>query len=358
MFWGPWVERYWSKKTWVWRTQLLTTVLLLIAGVLLKSTYFLPATLLVFFSMAFCSATHDIALDGYYMDALNPEDQARFVGIRSTAFRLAMIFCNGALLVLAGVFEQRGLALTTGWMLTLWLAATLFGILAIYGYWAMPSTNQAKVFLSHAKQPPFFEAWSTFFKQKNILSIVLFFIFYRFTEAMLSKMAAPFLLDPHEKGGLGLSTLEVGLIWGNAGILALVIGGVLGGYLVSVYGLRRCIWPMVATMTVPNFFYIWAAWALPRAGFVYALTIAEQFGYGFGMAGYMVFAMQVCRKSPFSTSHYAIVTGIMALGAMIAGITSGFVQAQVGYLGFFIIACCFTLPSLALVGLIPVEDHA
>lgn len=360
MFWGPWVEMRLTKRKWVGRSQLTVAILLFLVSFFIQSPFFLASTLALFFAMAFASATHDIALDGYYMLALKSEDQAFFVGIRSTFFRLAMIFSNGVLVVLFGFFEKSGKTIQSSWAIVLQVAALIYAVLMLYAYRVMPHAEKdmdRSVNPENFKWSSLKEAGLSFFRQPKIISVLLFLLLYRFGEAMLTKMAAPFLLDPREKGGMGLTTIDVGLIWGNVGVISLVLGGVLGGILISKHGLKKCIWPMVITMTLPNFFYIWAAWFLPPISFVYAITIAEQFGYGFGMAAYMVFALKVCQNSKYSTSHYAIATGFMALGAMIAGIASGYLQAGLGYIGFFIAASLMTLPGMAMVWFIPLDGE-
>ncbi|HAR43635.1 MAG TPA: MFS transporter [Bdellovibrionales bacterium] len=354
MFWGPLVDMNGRKRSWVLGMQILITLALIACAFAITTESFLAISLCIFLVTAFFSATHDIALDGYYMLALRQEHQAFFMGIRSTFFRLAMVFSNGVLVMIAGYYEKSGISISESWRIALLTGALVYGILMVYAFVVMPNLeNDGPV--STEGGPSFIEAVRSFFKQPKIVPILLFILFYRFGESMLTKMAGPFLLDPQAAGGIGLDTLQVGMILGNVGVICLVAGGLIGGIAISRYGLRRCAWPMVLVMTIPNLFYIWVAYAQPGAGAIYVLTALEQFGYGFGMASYMVFAMYCSQGSKFATSHYAIVTGLMALGAMLAGISSGYIQKSVGYFWFFVIVCIATIPGMILLKFIPLD---
>jgi PAT family beta-lactamase induction signal transducer AmpG len=166
-------------------------------------------------------------------------------------------------------------------------------------------------------------------------------------------MAGLFLLDSRAAGGLGFDSLQAGTVLGTCGVIALVAGGILGGIVVSRFGLRRCLWPMALMMHVPNLMYVWAAAVQPGPGAMVFIVSVDQFAYGFGLASYMVYTMYVCRASRFRTSHYAIVTALMALGAMLAGIVSGFLQPRLGYLGFFVAVCVLTVPGMVLLAFLP-----
>jgi PAT family beta-lactamase induction signal transducer AmpG len=353
MLWGPLVDSYSSKRKWVQSTQLAITILLGLSALAIGTEHFLVLTLLIFFITAFFSATHDNALDAYYLIALPREAQAYFVGIRSTFFRLAMIFCTGGLVVLAGVLEEKGVSVVGSLKIALLTAALLYGLLMLYARWAAPSLpDDTQV----SERPPFREAFGTFFSQPKIGVILLFVLLYRFSESMLSKLSSVFLLDPKEVGGLGLTTVQVGVIIGNIGMISLVVGGLLGGFTISKFGFKRCIWPMVLTMHIPNLFYLWAAHTQPGPTAVGAVVGVESFAYGFGLAAYMVFLMNISQRSRFKASHYAIATGIMALGAMLAGIASGYVQKFLGYPGFFTVVCLMSIPGMILIPLLPAEE--
>lgn len=370
MFWAPMVDLKASRRQWVFAMQILIAVSLMASAFFVTSPQFLVITLGIFVVTAFFSATHDIALDGYYLVTLDKEQQAFFVGIRSTFFRLAMIFCTGALVIFAGSLEKSGTPIAESWKWALALGAGIYAALAFYARWAMPkspldravgstppSSSVTTLAASSASQdrPGFSEAFRSFFAQKQVGIILLFILLYRFGESMLGKMSGLFLLDTRSDGGLGLDVVQVGMITGNVGVISLVVGGLLGGMAISRFGLRACLWPMVLAMNLPNFLYIWAAYAQPGTGAVYGIIALDQFGYGFGLASYLVYVMYICQGSRFQASHYAIASGLMALGAMTAGITSGYLQKYLGWYGFFGAVCLFTIPGIVLLQLIPLD---
>ena len=361
MFWGPLVDLNGRKRNWVLSTQAFIVLAIIACALAVTTQSFLVVTLSIFFVTAFLSATHDVALDGYYMLALPRHKQAFFMGITSTFFRLAMIFVNGVLVILAGRWENRGLPIPESWRAALLVGAAVYAVFFVYALFVMPPVDHDRPVRSSVAgnssngTASFLDAIRSFFAQPKIVPILLFILFYRFGESMLNKMAGPFLLDKREVGGMGLETLQVGMILGNVGVICLVTGGLVGGILISRYGLRRCVWPMVLVMNIPNLFYIWVAHTQPGIGAVYVLTALEQFGYGFGMASYMVFTMYAAQSTGYCTSHYAIVTGLMALGAMFAGITSGFLQQAVGYTWFFVTVCLSTIPGMILLRFIPLD---
>lgn len=361
MFWGPWVDLVSTRLRWIRAMQLLLTVGMGAVALSLSSDSFLVLSLCVLTLCALASATHDIALDGYYMLALRTEQQAAFSGIRNTGFRLGWLFVTGGLVFLAGWWEERGLPVARSWQYAILVGAAVYGLFALYAWWAAPvvATDRPGGADDRAggSRSSFGDVFRTFFALPQIGLVLAFILLYRVGEVMLTKMAGPFLLDARADGGLGLTTVQVGSVMGVVGTIALLAGGLLGGYLIARFGLRRMMWPMVWVMTIPNFPYVWAAYAQPDVSWVYLLTGAEYFGYGFGLASYMVYLMLLCQRSRYPTAHYAICTALMALGGMGAGIASGYLQTAYGYLAFFIIACLATIPGIVLVGLLmPAED--
>jgi PAT family beta-lactamase induction signal transducer AmpG len=367
MLWAPAIEFYRSRRFWILFTQAIVTVSLAAAAFMTESPHFLIATLAVFAVTAFASATHDTALDGYYMLALRPDRQAFFVGIRSSAFRLAMLFANGVLVMLAGYWAETSGSITGGWRTSLLVGAGLYGVLFLYAFIAMPAVATDRPVATAAavvaratsrRSQEFVEALASFFRQKHAWIIVVFILFYRFSESMVSKMMGPFFLDPIEKGGLGLSTLQVGMIMGQVGMFSLTLGGLIGGIIISRTGLKKLIWPMVFGMHVPILAYIWAAYTQPHLQWVYLITAIDQFGYGFGMAAYTIFVMEIASASKYATSHFAIGTALMSLGAMGAGILSGYLQVAVGYPHFFVGVCICAIPGIAIIPFLPYREDS
>ena len=357
MLWGPLVDLTASKRSWTLAMQVAISAGLLAVALAVTSTYFFPLTLALLAALAFLSATHDIALDGYYLVSLPQESQAFFLGISNASFRLAWIFCTGTLVILAGLWERSGVAVANAWMRTIIVGALIYGALAVYASWAMPRSPLDRPARARAAgdSPGYADAFRTFFSQPGSVSIVLFILLYRFGESMLSKMTGLFMLDPRSAGGLGFDTVQVGAVLGSCGVISLILGGVLGGIAVSRIGVRRCLWPMALFMHVPNLMYVWAAAHQPGVSIMYVIAAVDQFAYGFGLSAYMVYIMTICQNSQYQASHYAIATGLMALGAMGAGIASGYLQSHFGYFWFFVWVCFLTLPGLVLLTQLPLE---
>jgi PAT family beta-lactamase induction signal transducer AmpG len=358
MFWAPILDLRWTKRTWVLATQ---GAMALIIGFIAYAVYrpdFFFLSLGAFMVAAFISATYDTATDGYYMLALSEKEQAFFTGLRSGFYRLAMIFGSGFLVYLAGGAETTMGSIRVGWMSVLAICSGIFMIAWLYHYAVLPypTTDLRRLTTGAIQKPAFREVFSAYFRQEKIGVLVAFILFYRLGEAMLLKLVSPFLLDSRSDGGLGLTTSEVGLVYGTVGITALVLGGVLGGWLISRYGLRRCTWPLVITMHMPDLFFVYMAWMQPSLAMVYPLVALEQFGYGMGFTVFTVYLMYSA-KGRYKTSHYAISTGIMAIGMMLPGFISGWVQQQVGYPLFFLIVCLLTIPGMLTIPLLPKRDE-
>ncbi|MBF0543925.1 MAG: MFS transporter [Candidatus Riflebacteria bacterium] len=354
MLWGPLVEGHSTKRGWIVGTQLCIIVTLILESFSITQTSFLNPTLVVLTLMAFLSATHDIAADGFYLLALSSENQAFFVGIRGSAYRLANIFTNGGLIFLAGKLqESSGAKIAQSWQYVLWISCGLYALLVGLNFLAMPRPRQDAV--RHEAFPPFAKAFREYFTQPHLLVILWFILFYRFGESMVVKMSNPFLLDAAEKGGLALSTSDVGFIGGVVGVSTLIIGGILGGIYIAKYTLKRCLWPMVFAMNLPIILYVWAAWTHPGKWGACLAVGVDNLGYGFGFAAYMVFLMFLTEGSRYRTAHYAISTGLMALGAMLAGSLSGFIQESLGYTQFFLATLILSIPGMAILPFLPLD---
>ena len=535
-FWSPFVDIMKTKRWWIVAMQSLIAVGLAGVAFSIPTTFFLQCSLALLWLVAFSSATHDISADGFYMIALNEQQQSLFVGIRSTFYRISMIVGQGALVMLAGHLEnmsgldpvvinvsnestiqkqtvdnpsegpcfvydknlffksmsaeeaknakdsaeatnarngfvslnkeenpqpekigfwQRNIsdplkeklssvfrkgeahgtnspaescAITTetirlsqkpgkeivlnirqtsgdksisllgqeryvfnddnwdkplvllfqldpraketcvaeftgssgdtphAWSITFFICAALFVCLALYHFYALPKPDKDKRVEDSNSIKAFFSSFGTFFSKKGIGLSIAFVLLYRLGEAQLTKIASPFLLDSVQDGGLGLSTSEIGFAYGTVGVIALTIGGILGGIIVSRDGLRKWLWPMVLSMNVPNLLYVYMSIKQPDSyALVCGLVGVEQFGYGFGFTAFMLYLIYISRGE-YSTSHYAICTGLMALGMMLPGMIAGWLQECVGYSNFFVWVCICTIPGMLLIKKLKVED--
>ncbi len=356
--WSPLVDLLGTKRRWIVGLQFLIGAALAGVALTLPASNFFQLSLAVFWLMAFSSATHDIAADGFYMLALSQKSQAAFVGVRSTFYRVAMIAGQGGLVYLAGMLSDRTGQPATAWALVMGGLAVAFGLLGVWHFWALPRPAADLPPLRSGRTAAefwrdFLAVFAAFFRKPGIVRILAFLLLYRFAEAQLLKLVTPFMLDPREAGGLGLKTQDVGIAYGSFGIAALTVGGLLGGWLISRVGLKKLLWPLVLCMHLPNVAYVALALWQPQGLAVVSTAIAiEQFGYGLGFTAYMVFMLMVAGEGEHKTAHYALCTGFMALGMMLPGMAAGWLQTQLGYVDFFVWVCVATIPSFAAAALI------
>ena len=362
--WSPFVDVLKSKRWWIVSMQLLMGAGLAGVAFTIPTTLFFQSTLAFFWLLAFSSATHDIAADGFYMYGMDESKQAYFIGVRSTFYRLAMIAGQGGLVYLAGKLEEMKLfgneeaSIPMAWALTFYVAAALFIIFSFYHKFSLPYPKEDQDKEVKSISNIFYDFWKTvvtFFAKKDILVILGMLLCYRLGESQLVKMASPFLLDKPEVGGLGLSTTEVGIVYGTIGVIFLTIGGILGGYAASRKGLKYWLWPMVIAINLPNLVYVYLSYALPDSFFLVCASVAvEQFGYGFGFTAYMLYQIYIS-EGEHKTAHFAFCTGLMAAGMMFPGMISGWLQELLGYQHFFIWVIICTIPSFIMVKLIHVD---
>ena len=350
--WSPFVDIIKTKRWWILAMQILMSAAMLLLPFLLPqesgeaiSSPLFFVTLIIFWITAFASATHDIAADGFYMLGLNPNKQAEFVGIRSTFYRLSSIFGQGVLVALAGYLESRTSDVHMAWKITLILSAAIFACVTLYHTRALPvpasdKTSNATTASEILKE--FGRTFVTFFRKKGVLIAMLFMLLYRLPEAFLVKMMNPFLLDSAAEGGLGMSTQDVGIIYGTVGVAALTVGGILGGIAASRWGLKKSLWPMALSLTLPCLSFVFLAAYQPDNLWIIGSCVAlDQFGYGFGFTAYMLYLIYFS-EGEFKTAHYSLCTAFMALSMMLPGLVAGYVQEWLGYTSFFVFVmiCC------------------
>ena len=325
--WSPFIDLVKTKRWWIVSMQLLMGAAFGGVAFTIPTAFWLQGTLFFFWLMAFSSATHDIAADGFYMLGLNQHHQAWFVGIRSTFYRLATIFGQGILVMIAGnlqVFYRNSIAFS--WSLMFYGVTGLFIALWLWHGYILPhpredvarkDVNASTIWLEFVK------TIRTFFQKEQVVAGILFMLLYRMPEGLLAKVSALFLIDAGHNGGLGLSPQEYGLVQGTVGVVGLTLGGILGGLCAGRDGLKRWLWPMVCAITLPDIVYVYMSYALPTGlGVINACVFLEQFGYGFGFTAYMLYLIYYSRGN-FKTSHYALCTAFMALSMMIPGLFAG-----------------------------------
>ena len=344
--WSPWIG---NTRRWMWLMQVALAVCISGVALSLLSSNWLVWCLIALTVGAFSSATYDIACDGFYMKVLDKDAQSFFVGIRSTAYRLSMIFASGVLTTLVGLLSRsNGGDLTRAWILVMLGVGGLMLIFALAHRTWLPRLSAGVSASVQHDETDWLGAFAAFIRKPGLWFILLFLLFYRLGEALLSKMTILFLKAPVETGGLGLDNAEYGLIYGTVGVGMLTIGGILGGMLVSKYGLRKCVIPLALMLNVPDLLYVWMSIVQPQSRLLIgSLVGVEQFGYGLGFTAYMVFMLQ-SSQGKFSTSHYAILTALMALGMNIPSMLSGWMQESLGYTQFCWAAVACAVPGMIL----------
>lgn len=347
--WSPLVDLFRTKRFWIWSLQFIIGVAFALVALTLPGPKFFQLSLAVFWLMAFASATHDIAADGFYLLAMPTGQQAAFVGVRSTFYRLATLSAQGGLVFLAGKLIATTGSVTTAWSLVFGLLAAVFVVVGAYHCFLLPrpeadrASAQGTDFVRE-----FFAVFAAFFRKPGIGLILAYLLLYRLAESQALKLLSPFLLDPRAAGGLGMTNEQLGIAYGTVGIIALTVGGLVGGWVISRHGLKRLLWPMIFAMHTPIAAFLLLAIYQPANLWLVSTAIAvEQFGYGFGFTAYMLYMMMVA-EGPHKTAHYAICTGFMALGMMLPGMAAGWIQDHVGYVNFFTWVLLATLPSFAV----------
>lgn len=367
-FWSPIVELLKSKRWWIVTMQLFIGAGLAGVALTLPTSFFFKGSLAFFWLLAFSSATHDIAVDGFYMMGLSESQQAFFVGIRNTFYRIAMVTGQGILVILAGYLETSKLLgdpaaghnIPLAWAFTFAVLAIAFVLFAIYHKFFLPHpTEDIQTETASFKSifQGFKETIKAYFVKNEIWTILGFLLLFRLGESQLVKMASPFLLDTASIGGLELSTSQVGLAYGTIGIIALTIGGISGGWLASKFGLKKLLWIFVLSMNVPNLVYVYLAYFQPQQYWIVVSSIAvEQLGYGFGFTAYTLYMLYVS-AGKYKTAHFAFSTGIMALGMMLPGMASGWLQEILGYQHFFVWVMLCTIPGFVMAKLIKLDKN-
>lgn len=360
--WSPFIDIFRTKRWWIISMQMLMTVLCILLTLTLPhpsaemmansqtSVGLFTWTLIFFIITAFASATHDIAADGYYMLAHNAKSQAAFVGIRSTFYRIAAIFSQGVLVYIAGVIEKDTNDIPWSWQVTLGATSVILLLVTLYHCFFLPRAaedqlRETKDFKGAMRELG--ASFATFFTKPGVVLAIVFMLLYRLSEGFLVKLCQPFLVASRDTsivngkiigGGLELSTDTVGILYGTIGVIALLVGGILGGVFIARKGLKRSIWLMAAALTLPSFVYCYLSMAQPESTWIIGSAVGfEQFGYGFGFTAYMMYMMHFS-EGKYKTAHYAICTAFMALSMMIPGFVAGSIEMAVGYTAFFWIA--------------------
>lgn len=355
--WGPFLEMYKTKKFFVYTTQLFTGLVFGLLGLTLQLDHFFSFSIAMLTIIAISGATHDTAADGVYLNELSPKLQAKFVGWQGAFYNIAKVFSGGVLVYLAGQLEKE-IGVQNAWMTVMFVYGCIMVLLGLYNMRALPDGTSVQN-ASSVKEgfATLKDVIITFFQKKNIWYSLCFIVFYRFAEGQAIKIVPLFFKASREAGGLGLSTSEIGLLYGVFGSIAFVLGSLIAGYYVSNKGLtRRTLLILCAFFNFPFAAYAFLAIFMPTNLYVIAAAVAiEYLGYGYGFVGLILFMMQNIAPGKYKMAHYAFGSGLMNLGFMIPSMISGMLSDMLGYKEFFIWVLIATIPAFIVTWLVPLR---
>lgn len=356
--WSPLLEMFKTKKHFVVATQMITGVTFALVAFSLPLPHFFTYSIAFLAVIAFSGATHDIATVGIYLNELSPEEQAKYVGWQGAFYNVAKILSGGALVYLAGELEQR-LGVVHAWMIVMGIYGAIMFCLSLYHIKMLPSGGSSTQVKSIKEGfATLKDVAVTFFQKKNIVMSVLFVIFYRFAEGFAIKIAPLFFKAARDQGGLGLTTSQIGLVYGLFGAIAFVLGSLLAGYYTSKRGLKKTLMILCFCFNIPFVVYSVLAVIQPESLYIIgAAVVLEYFGYGFGFVGLILYIMQQIAPGKYKMAHYAFADGIMALGFMIPSMISGYLSDFLGYKIFFAWVLVATIPSFLITYLVPFNNE-
>ena len=355
--WSPFLELASSRKRVVVSFQLLGGACLALVAASLHLPFWIPACVAMLTLVAICSATHDVACDGLYIASLDATGQAKYAGWTGTFFNAGRFISAGGLLLLAGHLEKT-MGAVGAWTIVFCIVAAMMAALGLYNGWALPQAKNTPPAGTDAAAiaGTLWEVIVEFFRKPGIWVAILFIILFRAGEAQVQTIGPLFLREARNLGGLGLSTAEVGAVYGTVGTVAFIAGSVAGGYFTARLGLKRAMLALILAVNLPNAVFYYLSLAQPASlGIIGTALSAEMFGYGFGFVGLILYMMQVVAPGKYQTAHYAFATGIMQLGFSLFKYVSGDIQLALGYRHFFLWVMVAALPVAVLSQLIPMQ---
>jgi PAT family beta-lactamase induction signal transducer AmpG len=346
-----------TKKFFVYTTQIFTGVLFGLVALSLHAHSFFAISIAILAIIAFSGATHDIAADGIYLNELTPKQQAQYVGWQGAFYNIAKVMSGGVLVYLAGELEKKS-GIVNAWSIVMLLYGAIMILLGIYNRIVLPTGGTSRsVHSSKEAAATLKDVILTFFQKKHIWFGLVFIVLYRFAEGQAIKITPLFFKAAREDGGLGLSTSQIGVLYGVFGAIAFVLGSLAAGYYASNKGLtKKTLLVLCAAFNIPFAAYAYLAVALPTSVYIIGTAVAiEYFGYGFGFVGLILFIMQQIAPGKYKMAHYAFASGLMNLGFMIPSMISGFVSDYLGYKEFFIWVLISTIPAFLITWLVPLK---
>ncbi len=353
--WSGFLEMFKTKKFFVVFTEILSGVLFGLIALSLPLPSFFTYSIALMGILAFSGASHDIAGDGVYLAFLDKKQQAQYIGWQGASYNIAKILTSGGLVYIAGSLESS-VGVVEAWMVIMFICALIMLALGMYHIRILPTEDNSERKVSTARDAiiALWEVIRTFFQKKYIGFHIIFIILYRSAEGLAVKIVPLFLKASRDVGGLGLSTQDIGLVYGTAGSAAFVVGSILGGYFISSVGLKKSLIYLWSAFNIPFVGYFLLAVFRPDSLFVIGLAVViEYFGYGFGFVGLMLFMMQQIAPGKHQMAHYAFATAIMNLGFMLPSMVSGSLSDLIGYKTFFIIVLIATIPAFLVTVFVP-----
>ncbi|MBP3712914.1 MAG: MFS transporter [Bacteroidaceae bacterium] len=393
--WSPIVDGIKTKRWWILAMQLLIGAALALLAFTLPTAFWLQCSLALFMLIAFSSATHDICADGFYILALDNKDQELYVGLRNTFYRIGMVLGQGGLVMLAGLLQKSEMSIQLSWSITFLAVSGLMLMLAAYHQKALPKpegneelgtrTSTSASQMQDADDTPtsqmrtgsprsqvaaasisvssiledFKATFRVFFTKPHLLTALLFILLFRLPEGLLTKIVPLFLKRTIEEGGLALSDVQYGFVYGTLGVIGLLGGGIVGGWLVSKFGLKKMLWPLVLCITLPDIVYVWLSFTQTQSlPLIATCVFIEQVGYGLGFTAYTLYLVSFSHGER-STSVFSFCTSFQYLGGvMLPGMVSGWLSDQIGgYQPFFIAVMGFCLVTFAVTALLHLPEE-
>ena len=381
--WSPIVDGIKTKRWWILAMQLLIGASLALLAFTLPTAFWLQCSLALFMLIAFSSATHDICADGFYILGLTNKDQELYVGLRNTFYRIGMVLGQGGLVMLAGLLQKSEMSIPLSWSITFLAVAGLMLMLAAYHWKALPtpeeevkseqlkaksdsnfasdSSSESSSCSLHSSVIEDFKAtFRVFFTKPHLITALLFILLFRLPEGLLTKIVPLFLKRTIGEGGLALTDVQYGFVYGTLGVIGLLGGGIVGGWLVSKFGLKKMLWPLVLCITLPDIVYVYLSLVQSQSlPLIATCVFIEQVGYGLGFTAYTLYLVSFSHGER-STSVFSFCTAFQYLGGvMLPGMVSGWMSDQMGYQQFFIAVMGFCLVTFAVTALVrlPKEDN-
>ena len=357
--WSPIVDGIKTKRWWILAMQLTIGAALALLAFTLPTNFWLQCSMALFMLIAFGSATHDISADGFYILGLENKEQELYVGLRNTFYRIGMVLGQGGLVMLAGLLQESGASIPISWSVTFLAVAGLMLMLFAWHWRALPNVEEP---LPECEKLSIIEDFKltlkVFFTKPHLITALFFILLFRLPEGLLTKIVPLFLKRTVEEGGLALTDVQYGFVYGTLGVIGLLGGGIVGGWLVSKYSLRRMLWPLVLCITLPDIVYVYLSiYGSESLSLIAACVFIEQVGYGLGFTAYTLYLVSFSHGER-STSVFSICTAFQYLGGvMLPGMVSGWMSDSLGYSQFFCAVMGFCLVTFAVTAMLKLPEE-